>query len=369
MSDTLTVILGGMFRDLALLAVFVWLPVMNKERAFFGVRVEPNLYRGEGRRLLHRYWLTLVGVFAFFEALAFFLATRSNKPLLSLLIGLGATVAAFAIYTIYARSVHPYAVSGVATRFASPISARSLKDYTHWWLEVVIAGLVIAALAIGAYYYPQMPARMPVHFNATGAPDRWAQKSLAAAFLIPALGVYMQMFFLIVKYDLAHARMTLPGEHTVEFLRGKERHLLTNIQVVDWVRIAVALLFAMISLLITSTTVKELQRLTSLLSLCIWITVAVMFVGLFYLIWRMKRINDDLLARFGESYVQRPIDEAHWRQGGLTYYNPDDPALMVEKLVGFGYTLNLAHPGIRSRLLLLAGVPLFVAWALVSLGR
>lgn len=355
-----------MLGDLVLLAVFVWLPVMSKERAFFGVRVEPGLYRGEGRRTLHRYWLTLIGVFVFVQAAGFFLLVRFNEPLLSGLACLTATGAAFTIYIIYARAIHPHAVPSLATRFASPIHAKSLRDFTHWWFELTVAGLTIAAFAISAFYYPQIPARMPVHWHA-GAPDGWQQKSLAAVFFLPALGLYLQMFWLILKYDLAHARMTLPGEHTAEFLQGKERYLRTNILLVDWVRIAVALLFSVLWLLVISMTVNELNRFTRLLSVSIWITLAVMLGGMCYSIWRMKRINDELKAKFGESYVQRSVDEAHWRQGGLTYYNPDDPALVVEKLVGFGYTLNLAHPGIRSRLALLLGVPLFLAWALLTL--
>lgn len=367
MSDTQTIILVGVFRDLVLLAVFAWLPVMNKERAFFGVRVEPQLYRGEGRRTLHRYWLTLIGVFVLCEAVGLFLSLRFNHPLPSVLACLAATGAAFTIYILYARAVRPHAVPTLATRFASPIQARSLSDYTHWWLEITVAGLTIAAFAISAYYYPQIPVRMPVHWNLAGTPDGWEQKSLAAVFFLSALGLYMQMFFLMLKHDLAHARMTLPGEHTVEFLRGKERHLLTNIQLTDLVRVAVAVLFFIISLLIISTTVSQLNAFTRLASVSIWTALAVMLGGICYFIWRMKHINDELKTKFGESYVQRSADEAHWRQGGLAYYNPDDPALVVEKLVGFGYTLNLAHPGIRSRLALLLGVPLFLAWALLSL--
>ena len=60
-------------------------------------------------------------------------------------------------------------------------------------------------------------------------------------------------------------------------------------------------------------------------------------------------------------------DEQHWRHGGLTYHNPDDPSLVVEKLVGLGYTVNTAHPAARTRLLLLLGVPAFVVWAIIWL--
>ena len=367
MSDTQTLVLGSAVRDTVLVAVFLWLPVMNKERAFFGVRVEPGFYRGEGRATLHRYWLTLIGSFVLFEASGFFLFTRFNQPALSALTCLGATGAAFAAYIVHARAIHPHAVRSSATRFASPIQARSLTDFTYWWLEAIVVSLAIAAFAISAYYYPQIPARMPVHWNAAGNPDRWAQKSLAGVFFLPSLGFYLQVFFLVLKNDLAHARMTLPGEHTDQFLRGKEHYLLTNIRLTDWVRVSIALLLFIVSLLIITTTVNGLGRFTQMVAVTIWVTAAVMIVGIIYSIWRMKRINDGLKNLVGETYFQRPVDEEHWRQGGLAYYNPDDPALVVEKLVGFGYTLNLAHPAVRSRLLLLSGVPLFVVWALLSL--
>ena len=32
-----------------------------------------------------------------------------------------------------------------------------------------------------------------------------------------------------------------------------------------------------------------------------------------------------------------------WRFGGQVYYNPDDPALMVEKRIGLGFTINFGH--------------------------
>ena len=81
----------------------------------------------------------------------------------------------------------------------------------------------------------------------------------------------------------------------------------------------------------------------------------------------MIRINGRLQERTGNDYAQRPADESHWLHGGMTYSNPDDPALVVEKLVGVGYTLNMAHPGIRNRLLLMAGFPLFIVWAVLTL--
>ncbi|MCA1625139.1 MAG: DUF5808 domain-containing protein [Acidobacteria bacterium] len=132
-------------------------------------------------------------------------------------------------------------------------------------------------------------------------------------------------------------------------------------------RASVALLFFTIVLLMLVTTIDEFSRYQRAVNVASWINVAGMLIGIFYFIWQMKRSNDRLRAATGEWYVQRPGDEKHWRHGGLTYYNPDDPALVVEKLVGYGYTLNMAHPGIWARALLLAGAPLFVVWALLNI--
>ena len=33
-----------------------------------------------------------------------------------------------------------------------------------------------------------------------------------------------------------------------------------------------------------------------------------------------------------------------WKVGGLLYFNPRDPAMWVEKRIGFGYTLNMGNP-------------------------
>lgn len=38
-----------------------------------------------------------------------------------------------------------------------------------------------------------------------------------------------------------------------------------------------------------------------------------------------------------------PTPDECWKGGGVIYYNPDDPALMVEKRFGAGYTFNFAN--------------------------
>ena len=126
-------------------------------------------------------------------------------------------------------------------------------------------------------------------------------------------------------------------------------------------------MFCSIALLQTSTAVGRLRAVEPIARAGVFMGVAALLGGITYFIVRMIRINARLQQQTGNDYAQRSADESHWLHGGLTYSNPDDPALVVEKLVGVGYTLNMAHPGIRSRLLLMIGIPVFVIWAVLAM--
>ncbi len=56
-------------------------------------------------------------------------------------------------------------------------------------------------------------------------------------------------------------------------------------------------------------------------------------------------------------------DDGFWL-GGILYYNPNDPALLVPRRFGIGWTLNLGNP--RSWLLLTAMVALAVVPAVIK---
>lgn len=57
--------------------------------------------------------------------------------------------------------------------------------------------LIAAMFVIGTLVYPQLPARIPVHWGPTGQIDGWATKSLLTVFFAPLmlLGVYLLMLF------------------------------------------------------------------------------------------------------------------------------------------------------------------------------
>jgi uncharacterized membrane protein len=64
--------------------------------------------------------------------------------------------------------------------------------------------------------------------------------------------------------------------------------------------------------------------------------------------WRLEPVSGGA-ADIGEPADTPPVGDrtpdAAWKLG-LLYYNPDDPALIVEKRFGLGWTLNFGRPAV-----------------------
>lgn len=63
----------------------------------------------------------------------------------------------------------------------------------EWYILV----LILATLAIGLYLYPQLPAKVPTHWNFKGQVDGWSSKTFAVWFFpLLNLGLYFMMLLL-----------------------------------------------------------------------------------------------------------------------------------------------------------------------------
>jgi uncharacterized membrane protein len=136
--------------------------------------------------------------------------------------------------------------------------------------------------------------------------------------------------------------MTLPVEHAEEYLKLKEGFLGTTMKMMDSLRLLLAVLMSLLCFSVVITTIGPPSMMFIVTVIILSITAA-MFAVCIYRTFQMIKITMQLKATTGRSYVQRQADAEHWLWGGLVYFNPDDPALWVEKMVGIGYTVNLGN--------------------------
>jgi uncharacterized membrane protein len=351
--------------DLFLLFIFLWMPVMGRNQALFGVALTPDAYAGIGRKAVSRYRWTLVAIYVGVNGAGALLGVVRGA--MAYLIGayLFSVFAGILLYASYTRQMWPLRVRESGSRFASSLTTRRLADYTIILMEVAIALLCLGPLCALIYAYPGLAAKIPVHWNGYGEPDRWTTKGLAEVFFMPVMATYMQAWMVMIKRDLVQAKLTIPAAQAELYLRYKERGLEMNIRLLDWCRVTSAYLLAAISLLMLATNVR-FQPWLPVITLSIWLAVALMVGGVFFLLFKMVKANKELEKLTGNPVPQRDSEAAGWKNG-LFYYNPEDPAWMVEKLTGVGYTYNFGNKRVFLHLAFILGTIALSVWAVASL--
>jgi uncharacterized membrane protein len=338
--------------DAGLLSYFLELPTLQREDAFFGIRVSPEVYGGTGRRILRRYrfWLALAFLLIESAALSVFIYSSNTTDLrigsitypriIALLL---LAVTAILIYAASHRQLKDFEITAENGPIAASIKAREFADYTSIALEAAIALMTFAPISLLIYYYPSLPERIPWHMNTGGQLDASMGKSLYSVFCIPILILYAQGWFLLVKHGLVRATMTLPTAHTERYLKYKEESFELGLKLLDWLRLIFAVPLSFIAPLIIFRTVEMIQFWT-VAGVIFGVSWGIMALFCFnYYGHRLTDIHHKLREESGRVYVQRPIDRAHWYAGKLFYYNPGNPALFVETPVGPSYTINLAN--------------------------
>ncbi len=328
----------------ALMLLLMWMPVMRKTEAFFGVRVSGEYYAGEGKRVLrsYRFWLTMI--FLTVEAIAGLITHyRGEVNSANVFTNFLLMFAGMLLYTLSYQRVKPVAIQERETRFAASLTVRRLAGYTNLFLELVLALALLLPVGLLIYYYPELPEKLPVHWNAKGEPDGWARKSFLTVFLLPILGVYLNIVFLAVKHGVLQTKLTLPAEQAEEYLRLKEKGIVMMVQLMDRLRLVVTVLFATLELNLLATTLESHALWRPYLTVGLWVIVLSIPFLVILSILGMVNLDAELREKVGRVYVQRPNDAECWYWGGLIYYNPSDPAVFVEKLVGIGMTVNMGN--------------------------
>ncbi len=227
---------------------------------------------------------------------------------------------------------------------------------TLWTLPAV--AVIVATIALGAARYHGLPARLAVHFTTSGQPDRWVDRSPLAAFslcvtqvVVTGLIVGLMLLTYRARPDLDAADPAGSARRYRVFLTVTARALLVFAALTD------------VTMLLGSLTVWQAWRPTGAAVLLLPLPTLLGLVGLLAMLARTGQAGTRLAAGARPTGpapaggVQRD-DDRYWK-GGLVYVNRDDPALMVAKRFGVGWTVNFGNP--RSWLLLAAIIVVTVA--------
>src|SRR5258708_2240277 len=183
-------------------------PLLRGPEWFFNVSVPPGFYNGEGKKLLHRYWMRMLIPFAVDIPLAIAIFRTGHLPYLSgLIVGLAVLIHINHVYSVdlAERQARPFAVRDAERPVAAvllSLTPRRLRDYTNSKLEWAMALSTMGALAWLIRYYLASPGHHDVRL----------------VFGVPALYFYLQAGMLLVKSMVVAWRSPLPPTQTGEHL-------------------------------------------------------------------------------------------------------------------------------------------------------
>ncbi len=267
-------------------------------------------------------------------------------PILVMLVGV------LAVYLSSRRTIQRAKHDGdwyrdVPVRLTATITAPP-RERSAPALAWYVGGTVVlmAAVVVGALVYDTLPDPVPVHWNAGGVANGYAPKGIWSVFGPVLLGFAM----IVLLYLLAIAIRRTPVRSvasdtpdTAARIAIAQGSLMQGL--LGQIAFLLSLEFAAIA--ITSWLAPGSQTLI-LVSTIVLPALLLAVVLVFLLRYRsasMRARAGDATA--GASGTRRtadaPDDDRYWKAGSI-YVNRSDPALMVPKRFGVGWTINMGHP-------------------------
>jgi len=288
------------------------LPWLSRRERLFGVTVTDEFRMGEGRRLIGRYELRLLPWTAAAIAGSLFLQLAVHPFWLNALTMLPVLAAAWNVWRIFNRM--PRTPAGSARMRSAELSAGPAGG---WWMLMLLAPLAPLA-AIAAYlhaHWVEIPNRYPTHWNLQGVVDGWGAKSLMDVYGPTAIGAGLVLMI---------AGLTL-----LVRLGGRRS---------AWIPAVVAIMAVaawMVGGTFTMVGLLPLHHFSP--SQLFGFEGAMLAMVAVVIVVAVRRLRQPGTPSGGAT------PDACWH-GGIFYYNPNDPALLVEKRIGVGWTFNFARP-------------------------
>ena len=206
------------------------------------------------------------------------------------------------------------------------------------------AVVILATVALGIGLYDKIPQRVPLHWNLSGEADRWAEKSYKIILWGPVVQVFLSLVMGFSYWMIGKSKTVINAEKPEKSSRQNRifRYRWSVFLIV--VGLGMLIMFSIIQFF----TYGFLHN-TLLMVMLPFIFGGGTVVGAVVLSVTTGQggsrieIDEGAKTEGKEGRTVSRDEDRHWKLG-MFYYNPDDPAFIVEKRFGVGWTNNWARP-------------------------
>ncbi|HEY7473487.1 MAG TPA: DUF5808 domain-containing protein [Vicinamibacterales bacterium] len=325
-----------MSTDLAPIAGFVlavavllhFVPLWRRQRLWFAVTVPAGFSDTQEARGALRRYRTIVWTVSAAAAAALVGGTRPGLGWLAAL-GMfvqaaGATVA----FAVVHRQVRRYGVAAPTIRWIEIPAVRERLPGGLWSVVAPVTLLLGAALVVHLFS-DRLPDRWPIDRDADGVPERWVDRTWRHTYGPIAMGAIVALFQIAMAYVILRGSPSGREPGTEAWTRRFRRAVLRLLVAGVWFVAAMMCALALGPLVTGGPRPGALGWIVPVALLAWLVPLAVQ------ILWLMR----------DQSSGTDGTPDDRWKLG-LFYFNPDDPAVMVEKRFGVGYTLNFGNRGL-----------------------
>jgi len=313
-------------------ALMLLLPHISPRRYFFAITVPPGFHSSDaGRTSLHRYYAAVVG--SVVAAVLAMLALAQEAPALL-------PVVAAAVPGFLGMLAFLWERNRVAKVAPPPGAVREADlspddDRLPRWIALVLPPFAfpLAAAAYLRAHWNDIPARFPIHWDIHNHADRFNAKSTQAVFGPVLFGGGMMLIMILLTLAMFYGSR-----------RGRQRTAI--------VKMMVATIY-FLALLFSGIGIMPAVQFSPSVFLIPAIVFPVLLVA-----WVVKVLRDPKMP------AETTPDQC-WYLGSI-YVNSQDPAIFVQKRIGFGYTINMGN---RLAWLIMGGFAAAMAGLVFTLPR
>lgn len=258
----------------------------------------------------------------------------------------------------------------------SSYSRGNLSELPWGWyalgLLAIFIGVVVTLLR-----YPELPARIPTHFDAHMQPDAWSDKSLLTVMFMPLINVSTLLIMWLTGFMFVRAKLQIdPQNPALSFAQ----HRIYRRRMGGAIGFMALGMASALTLLGLKTVFVEMNISFGLMiAMLLLPSVPVVVIPLRSGQGGCKIIPGTIIENAVDAEKSPSVgggafgrgDDKHWAFG-MFYYNPDDPAYIMEDRFGIGLGFNYARLPVKigavaALLAFVAGYAWLTVWLGASL--
>ncbi|GIO32135.1 MULTISPECIES: DUF1648 domain-containing protein [Paenibacillus] len=324
----------------------VAMPFLSRETVSFGVSVSEEMYHSPQLRRMRKQFawisgtvytlLLLVCLYSLMHA-----SEQGQASVLTVYITLVILCSAAISFIFYLRMKKAKAslpeVRRPSGKVAIDTKFRSKKiTISNRWFALHIAVMLVSAI-LALVYYDQFPSSIAMKFNWQGEVTRSVGKSLRTVLGPNLMQLVMIALFMFINRMIRKSKQQLHPDHPE---LSAHRNAVFRLRWSMFSAVSGMIIVLMLSFIQLNMRYSLPSDVVFLITLLMPSIIVITALVLSFTTGQGGRRIGRPTGGASNTAVN---DDRFWKLGFI-YYNPDDPALFVEKRMGIGWTVNFARP-------------------------